>query len=141
MSSGNAWEDVFYEREAWKQQVGENSGRLAFAWGTTTTTGQGEMAYEEVIQFGLAFIEKPMFSYGFELLNRTDFEDDDGGEAPKIPYANGCVYEWDVDGRGLYIGAHVAVTVYCDDVIEIEHHYGFTGLAIKDLDSGGKLAE
>lgn len=134
------WEEVFYDREAWREQVAENSARLAFAWGTAITTGQGSIALEDDIQFGIAFVEKPMVSYGYELLNRTDFEADDDTEInPVIPNAAGCVYEWDIDGRGLYVGAHVAVNVIGDDVIEIEHHFGFTGVAIKDLDAGGNL--
>lgn len=129
------------EREATRQQVGENASRQAFAWGTTTTTGQGQIAYDEPIDFGVAFAEKPMVSYGLELLNRTDFEDDanDGTFQRYVPYASGCVFEWVVDGRGLYVGAYVAVRVISDDAVEIEHHFGFTGLAIKDIGSAAKL--
>lgn len=134
------WDKNYLARETWRQQVGENSARMAFAWGTSTTQGQGGVAHPEVIDFGLAFAEKPMFSYGFELLNRTDFEaDNDTDVDPPIPTSTGCVYQWKVDPRGMYIGAHVAVYVVSDDAIKIEHHFGFVGLAIKDLTSGTNL--
>lgn len=128
------------EREALRQQVGENSARLAFAWGSATTTGHGQIVYDTPIDFGLAFVEKPMVSYGFELTNRSDFVDDDGdGPDRYVPISSGCVFDWIVDARGLYIGAYVAVRLVCDTTIEIEHHFGFTGLAIKDIGNGIKL--
>lgn len=123
----------YLDREAWVKQVQENSARLAWAWGTATTTGAGQKPFEKIINFGLAFTEKPHFSYGYELLNRTDFEDDDGGNDLPVPRSTGCVYMWRVDGRGLYTGAHVAVNIVSDKAIQIEHHFSFAGIAIKDL--------
>lgn len=127
------------ERESLREQVGENAARLAFAWGTTTTTGQGQIVYDTALDFGLAFAEKPMVAYGFELLNRTDFEDDEDGPDRAVPISSGCVFDWIVDARGMWVGAFVAVYVYCDDEIQIEHHFTFSGLAIKDFDNGAKL--
>lgn len=132
--------DGFVERERWRQQVGENAARMAFAWGVATTTGQGHVVLNRVIDFGLAFAEKPMIAYGWEILNRSDFTADTaGGATLPVPFCSGGVYQWKVDGRGLYVGAHVAVAIYCDDTIQIEHHWTFTGTAIKDLGSGAKL--
>lgn len=128
--------DFWMQREAQRRQVAENSARLAFAWAVATTTGQGSMAFDKVLDFGLAFAERPMVSYGFIINNRTDFEDDNDGSNPIVPISSGSVYEWVQDGRGLYIGAYGCVNVICDDVIELEHHFGFSGLAIKDIGSG-----
>lgn len=135
-----AWEQHYLEREAWRQQVGENSARLAFAWGTGESAGAGGKAFDKVIDFGLAFAEKPMFSYGFEVLNMKDFDaDSDEADDPLIPVSTGFVFDWLTDGRGFYRGAQVGVMVYGETTVEIEHHFGFTGLAIKDLGSGAKL--
>lgn len=127
-----AYETNYINREAWKSQIAENGARLAWAWGSANTTGQGQVVFEDIIEFGLAFTAKPHFSYGCEVLNRSDFVDD-SGNAQVVPTASGCVYEWRKDSRDLYTGAWVAVNVVADGTIRIDHHFTFVGVAIKDL--------
>lgn len=128
----STWDNYWIERETWKGQVAENSGRLAFAWGTSTTTGAGGLAHDKQIDFGLSFVEKPMFSYGYELLNKNDWSD----PTDIFPSSSGFVFDWTMSAGGLYIGAHVGVYVYANDNTEIEHHFGFTGVGIKVVGNG-----
>lgn len=119
-----------YEREAKRQQVAENSGRLAFAYGQSTTTGSGQLVHPEQIDFGCTFVERPMFSYGFVVIETEVAFDDD---AAYFPASSGFVFEYQQDERGLYIGAHVGVRVDAGDNDVLEHHFTFQGIAIKDL--------
>lgn len=117
-----------YEREGLRDQVRENTPRLAFAWGFSTTTGAGQLAYEDRVNFGLTFIERPAFSYGFAA---TALDPD---ELTEPLLASGWVFEWVTDTRGFYTGAHVGVSVQgAAPDQELEHHFSFAGKAWKDL--------
>lgn len=115
------------DRERWREQNAENSARLAFAWGVSTTTGPGAQVHDKAIKFGLTFVEKPMFSYGFIIVSSDDFD------AGYFPDSKGFVTDWEQDGRGLYVGAHVGVNVMCLAGDVIEHHFEFKGTALKDV--------
>jgi hypothetical protein len=129
----------FTERDAWTGQTAENSSRLAFAWGTFTSTGWGELAYPEPVDFGLTFVEEPIVAYGFALVGGDKLVDN------RFPRAQGGVYEWRIDGRGFYIGAHVFACVETvsalitapygdpDPNYELKHHFTFSGIALKDI--------
>lgn len=121
----------------------ENSARLAQSYSIFRTTGQGTHQYEERVQFGLTFIEKPLVAYGSfcdidELADALDIEDSD--DAP-LPVTAGFVVNWDQDDRDFYIGCWVGVRVNFpvnDDVdgtapVEIEHHFTFAGIGMKDI--------
>jgi hypothetical protein len=135
------WDDRHIQREGWRGQTRENSARLAWAWDTFETTGTGSTASDRAINFGLAFTQKPMFSYGYELLNRVDFEDDDDLVEVLYPASTGFVYLWKQNAAGLYVGAYVGMTVFdgpgggvlIDPDIQIEHHFTFCGIAMKDV--------
>jgi hypothetical protein len=128
------------ERESWRAQVNENSARLAYAWGVTTTTGVGSLAHEDEIDFGLTFIEQPMVSYGTVVTNQIEWEPDDTDSLLQMPGATGFVFSWRQDPRGFYVGAHVGVTVTGGELdVELEHHFTFMGIAMKDVTSGAKL--
>lgn len=128
----SGFDNYWIEREAWRGQVAENSGRLAFAWGTSTTTGAGGLVHDKQIDFGLSFVEKPMFQYGFEVLNKIDYKDPND----IVPSSSGFVFDWTMSATGLYTGAHVGVYTYCNDDTEIEHHFGFIGVGIKVVGNG-----
>lgn len=117
--------DRLLARESWREQVAENSARLAFAWGTSTTTGPGAQVHEKSIDFGLTFVEKPMFAYGFVAID-VDFE-------TYFPQSVGFVTGWEQDARGLYIGAHVGVNVLTSAGDILEHHFSFIGTGMKDI--------
>lgn len=135
------WNSGDLEREAWRRQTNENSARLAYAWGVSTSTGVGDLSHEDAVEFGITFLEKPMFSYGCVLVGRTDWEDDEGGADVAMPTSTGFVYDWRIDGRGFYTGALVGVTVLAGDTaVSLEHHFTFMGVAIKDLDADANLA-
>lgn len=131
-----------YEREALLHSVGENSARLAFAFGWATSTGSGGKAFEEHVRFGLTFIEKPVFAYGYEVQAYDPDEE-------YFPTAHAFVYEWIQDARGFYVGAYVAVQVDLPspDLLEVpapaqvEHHFTFSALAMKDVASPDRDSE
>lgn len=125
--------DGFLEREGWRDQTAENSARQAYAWGTARSTGAGALSYREIIDFGVLFVDKPMFSYGCELLSVEHL--DDTGAVP--PVSSGFVYRWERTARGFYSGAYVLVVVSADNDTELEHHFSFTGVAAKDIPVGG----
>lgn len=119
-------------RDQWEQQTRENSARQAFAWGTFESTGWGEYAYEDVLDFGLVFLSQPIVSYSFSV---------DGEGLDYLPLCAGGVYKWQRDERGFYLGAHVYVHVTLPDITLIDpetpplvtHHFLFTTIAIKDI--------
>lgn len=115
---------------AWRQQIKENSARLAFAWGSMASTGVGTAMQSDPIMFGLAYIEKPSVAYGVEY---PDFDDDpDTGGFP--PYTSmGFVHEWLTDGSGLYVGAYVGVSIGgIGTDFSAVHHFTFCGISIKN---------
>jgi hypothetical protein len=94
----------------------ENSARPAFSYARYRTTGQGSVVFGRRVDFGLTYIEEPYMSYGSmvdenELAEKLDM-DSGGGEDTPMPVCSGSVIEWDVDTRGFYVGAWVAVRVY-----------------------------
>lgn len=120
--------DRMIQRESWRDQVAENSARLAFAWGTSTTTGPGAEVHDKSITFQLTFVEKPMFAYGFVVVSSAD-----DFAAGIFPQSAGFVTGWEQDARGLYIGAHVGVNVLAQALDVLEHHFSFIGTGMKDI--------
>ena len=121
----------------------ENSARLAQSFAKFETIGQGYIQFEDVVDFGLTFIEEPFPTYGAacdldELAELLDLEPD---MDPAIPITSGMVTEWDQDDRGFYLGAWVAVKVYypaedqvaVDVDLPIRHYFTFAGIALKDI--------
>lgn len=120
----------------------ENSARLALAFAKFESTGQGTVEFEERVDFGLTFIEKPYITYACEidldeLANQVGSTED---ETPVLPLVSGYVTEWDIDDRGFYTGAWMAAVVFdpsgvlpTDVQIVIDHHFTFTAIAIKDV--------
>lgn len=119
-----------------RNQIFENSGRDARAWGMKTTSGFGEYQHPEEIPFQLAFIGMPTVSYGYAL-------DDMDLVKTRFPRAWGGVYEWLLDRDGNYRGAYVFTVVetlplsYSATASEPNYHlihsFQFNGLAFKAL--------
>lgn len=137
--------DGWERRRAEVDRHNENSGRIAEAFARMRSVGQGSIAFEERVDFGMTFIEEPYMSYG----SRIDPDDLDDllGSNPTstlqtpLPICQGYVVDWDQDDRGFYTGAWVGVRVWfpyeaniwADLEVEIFHHYSFKAVAIKDV--------
>lgn len=124
------------------QRHGENSARLAHAFGQVVTTGWGEFVFEDTIKFDAPYLHKPSVSYGCSLFMQDAAA---GLVTGRFPRAGGFVSDWDIDTKGFYRGAWVAVTVETrspfiqtdDPSLEYEyilaHDFTFLGVAMKDL--------
>lgn len=116
----------------------ENSGRLAQAYASWTSTGGGLLEYEERIDFGVIFTERPFISHAC-VVDTAALKELIGRVA--MPHVTAYVTEWDTDEKDLYTGCWVAVRVdfaladmldYYTQVV-VDHDFTFTGVAIKDL--------
>lgn len=135
--------DELDARRQFSDQVKENSARLAQAFATFDTNGQGSIEFEKRCKFGVTFIEKPMVAYAAELDMDVlaDMQNVSAGEMPTLPLASGFVTEWDTDERGYYTGCWCAVRVYFpyEDLIditlkvELTHNFSFSAIALKDI--------
>lgn len=146
-SAGSEWgpfDDLERRRSKVVQQA-ENSGRHAVVMGTFNTTGWGEVAFEDRVNFGLRFIEVPTITYSMYI-------DGDTLVDTRFPRCQGGVYKWQKDKRGLYIGAFCFVTVETKSPFvtttepepgySIVHHFTFQGQAIKVIaDDQAELIE
>lgn len=135
-------DDVDRRRQR-SEQNNENAARLAQSYSVFTTTGQGTHQYEERVDFGTTFIEKPVVSYGTvldvdDIADILEYEDED---TVPLPLTAGYVVNWDQDDRDFYVGCWVAVRVYYpyEDGVDfaampaLEHHFTFAAIAIKDI--------
>ncbi|NUS01908.1 MAG: hypothetical protein HOV97_05015 [Nonomuraea sp.] len=120
----------------------QNSARLAMAYANFETTGQGTLEFEQRVDFGLTFIERPFPQYCAEV-DLDELGDQLGlepGETPPLPVVSGFVTDWDTDDRGFYTGAWVAASVVdptaqipLDTSLTINHYFTFQAVAIKDI--------
>lgn len=115
----------------------ENSARLATAHTMYSSTGWGEFIFPDQFVFGTRFVSMPFMAYGFSM-------DDTGPDIvdTRFPRANGFVYRWQLDNKGFYVGAYLAVTVFDQSPListtvgthpnyVLDHHYSFFGIAMK----------
>lgn len=139
-----------FEAEQRREEIerhAENSPRLAQAYAEMETEGQGSFEFEERVDFGLTFIEKPIPSYGleFDIDEWANQLEGTYGEIDKmvpLPLTSGYVSAWDIDDRGFYIGCWLAVRVHLPlDEWElspelmpvVQHFFTFTAIAMKDV--------
>lgn len=149
------FDETMAGREDWNAQTRENSSRGAWAFGTATSKGWGELLIAKPIMFGLTFVQTPYVSYSFAM------DDDNQLVDNRFPRCSGGVARWIQDSRNFYVGAHVMVTVGTSDPIlsaaslwnqqmlvppvpsdyidaveyDLTHHWMFFGLAIKDINA------
>lgn len=131
-----------YEARAELERHRQNGARLAVAQANFETTGQGTLEFEERVDFGLTFIDKPFPAYCAEI-DLDDLGDQLGlepGDTPPLPVVSGFVTDWDTDDRGFYTGCWVAASVVDptaqigpDVSIIIDHYFTFQAVAIKDV--------
>lgn len=137
------------------QRHAENSARLAQSFAIFVTQGQGTLVHNKRVRFDTTFIEQPIVTYG-SVVNLDDlaslFDLGDSDDAP-LPICSGFVTDWDRDDRDFYTGCWVAVRVHYPLILgigeeeevtavpevptdaqpEIEHHFTFAGIAMKDI--------
>ena len=116
----------------------ENSGRLAQAYASVTTTGEGTLEFEERIDFNIIFVERPFVSHTC-VVDTNTLKDLVGRVV--LPHVTAYVTEWDTDEKDFYTGCWVAVRidfpmvelVDYDTQVVVDHDFTFTGSAIKDI--------
>lgn len=132
--------DAQYEAENYRHR--ENKGRRAGVFANFTSTGQGVVEFEDVVAFGLTYIQKPWVSYGASIdvdSIRDQLELDENDSIPALPISMGYVTEWDMDTKGNYVGAWVAVSIfypsgYSSEIdVPIEHFFSFDAIGLKDI--------
>lgn len=119
----------------------ENKGRLAQVFSRFRTQGQGAIEFEDSVNFGVTFIERPFVAVGHQvdLDQARDALNLHGNADVNLPQASGFVTDWDQDDMGHYTGCWVAVSVAypidypVDAQIEIFHDFTWAGVALKDL--------
>lgn len=123
----------------------ENAARLAQAYAEFDTTGQGSIEFEQRVNFGLTFIEKPIVAYGTEIdvdaLDELLDNDSETNNVPALPLCTGFVTEWDRDDRDFYIGCWIAARVSfpsspavpTETPVALTHHFTFSAIAMKDV--------
>lgn len=133
-------------RRAADERHRQNKARLAQAYARYQTDGTGSEQFEDPVDFGLTFLERPFISVGHildldELAEELGLDEEDP-EIP-IPLATTYVVEWDRDDNGFYVGAWCAARVSFDTEtqaaldpdfrVTIQHHLTFSAIAMKDV--------
>lgn len=122
----------------------ENSGRLAQAYASFESTGQGTLEYEERIDFNVIFVEMPYVCHA-GVVDTQALKELLGYVA--LPQISGFVTEWDTDEKDLYRGCWVAARIDFPeweaislgvDVV-VNHHFTFAGVAIKNIEPENDL--
>lgn len=125
----------------------ENSARLAMAYATFTSRGQGSLQFEKRVDFGVTFIEQPMVAYGsvVDLDALADITETEDSDDVILPLTSGFVVAWDQDDRDFFTGCWCAVRVHFpldlagefavgpELLPEIKHHFTFSAVALKDI--------
>ncbi len=97
----------------------------------------GEYADESAVDFGLAFFNQPRVSHGCCLT-----EDSDELKDGFFPQTTGGVYQWDINEKGLYVGAWLFMTVVHEEELDdeedpvvyvVQHDFTFAGIGMKDV--------
>lgn len=138
------FDDLEYRRSETARHR-ENSARLAQEYHKFWSTGSGFMEFEDAAEFDITFIEEPYMHYGcqVDIDELADALNVEPGDTPPLPTCTGFVTDWDLDDRGFYLGAFLAVsvtwptvstvTIPPDLTVRIKHHFTFTAVGIKDV--------
>lgn len=117
-------------RRAERHRHEQNAARHALSFHAYHSTGGGELEFSDPVEFGMTFAQRPFITYGY-------FIDSDDLVEGQFPACTGFVTAWDFDADGLYIGAWCGVVIrggeFLEPPYEIEHHFTFQGIALKDL--------
>lgn len=134
-------DDALGHAQAEAQRHKENKGRQAGVYAEFNTTGQGFHEFEERIDFGLIYTQKPWMQSGHQIdvdAMKDILELEDADDIVYGPLVTAYVTEWDLDDKRNYVGAWVAVAVYLppegfavDAEVQITHYFSFTAGAVK----------
>lgn len=136
------YEDLRYA-SARRADMLENSARLARSFGTYQLSGAGEYVLDKHFEFGLTFMEEPIFTFGSAFdLTSPDLE------INNLPRVFAITHDWVLDDNDYYTGAYVAFAIdlpdtYYDPGYIINVHMTWEGLAYKDVlrDVDAKLVD
>lgn len=132
-------DDPLQRRQDQLERNRQNKGRIASASFEATTTYTGVVEFDEPVDFGMIFIEKPRLHYGSEIdsddfrnaMNLTD------ADLLPLPTCTGAVTKWDTDEndyyRGCWVAATVVMVVPTVAPIQVTHHFDFFGVALKTI--------
>lgn len=119
--------DGLERRRAAIQQVQDNSAQPDFCSAFHTISGVGAVFEPTCFSFGTAFMDKPVFTFGSEIIGSTS--------AP--PAASASVYKWRQTSNGFYTGAYVGFYVgsTVSDVGDLQtiFHLKWNGIRIKNF--------
>ena len=119
----------------------ENGARLAWSYAKVSSTGWGEFRIPDMVRFSVSFVEEPFLTYG-------NYVDSNVLVDTRFPHALGGVYRWNTvvaadgslrwTGAWVYLvvetrGVQVTSVVPTDPNYQMEHHFTFAGIAIKDV--------
>lgn len=132
----------------------ENATRAASVECTYTSTGFGQHRLKTPVIFPVIFSSEPHFTSGCGTVKSA------GGGYYHDPIGTAGIWQWEVDSRGYFLGAHlwVRVDIYPtrkgEDISTLAahkaklkglaamktlHYLTFTGRAIKDIPSRGAV--
>jgi len=101
----------------------ENRARLAHAYVRVSTTGTGVFEFDDRIDFGLTFVERPFIACGWQL-RESDADQLRDPERPypvpgTYPLCTGYVTDWDTTERDHYVGAWITVVVHIPESLNV----------------------
>jgi len=119
----------------------ENAARLCHVSSRFRTDGQGTVEFEDRVEFGVTFVERPFIQSGWQidLDQARDALDVSSNADVNLPQATGYVTEWDMTERDHYVGCWVAVSVSysveypADAQVRIWHDFTWSAIALKDM--------
>jgi hypothetical protein len=116
-------------RQAQVAQTKENAGRHAVYEAVCESIATGS--------FLSPFIERPQLYYG-TYIDASQLHPATLIRPLLLPVATGGVFQWVLNARGFYLGAHVYYVVswaFTGDVttLVVEHHFTFSGIATKGV--------
>lgn len=124
-------------REAQRETQAANSARLSFSCHHQASNGVGHFTIDEPVIFDMPFLARPFFAEGAVVKTAPDLS------TWGLPQGSACVWQWERNVKGHYIGAYLALSVQVDLLsggfyltppdVEMVHDLVFLGIGYKDL--------
>lgn len=120
---GQAMARAQHQRRTYTEQLDEQSVRNGDVQGFAEIDGSGEVLVK--LRFPVSFMEKPLFTYGFELGENQSVE------TRAFPMPTAVVVGWDTrlvsSKQTLYNGATVGIVIMGPSELKMILHYRFAG--------------
>jgi hypothetical protein len=124
--SHKLWQGI-EQRRAQVEQVQENSSREGHAYATYEGTFLGDLKVPTVFNFGTAFQEMPIFTFGSSLVE----------DVGNLPLCIAGVYRWRQDANGYYTGAYCHFYIgnlsSSDSPSNVLFHLMWSGIKVKNF--------